>query len=876
MPNRISLLAAASVLAITMGLPAAAIAQAAPFTKGFRYDAAQRIVGEILPDPDGPGPAGFPAVRNTFDDKGNLATVERGVLAVWPAESLAPAAWQGFTVSETIEYRFDLMGRAIRETRKAGGGVVALAQTSFDVLGRRQCQAVRMNLGLATLPDACIQSTAGASGPDRITRYEYDARGRPIQIRTGVGTSLERAERTLAYAGGGNIATLVDARGNRTTYEYDGLARLSRVRHPSTAPAPGFNPASAATALATAGASSTTDYMAFGYDLNGNRVSTRSRNGAVIGFSYDARNQVIQKDLPPGGGQDVFFGYDLAGNRTFARYGSVSGPGITVTYDGVGRPVATSDTTHGSALALSRAFDRDGNRTRLVHPDGAGFDYGFDGGNRLASLALPGGQGALTFSHDGQGRRNGLAYGQGVTTSLSLDGVSRVTGMTHAWPQGGVTFGLAYSPASQVVTRTATSPLFNHAGGQGTVGYVANTLNQYATIGGVGRTWDANGNLSSDGGSTYAYDAENRLVSISGARTASLSYDPLGRLSRIVTPSGDERLFYDGDDLVAVYSASGALIERYVHGDRADEPLVRYSGSSLTAPRPLLADERGSIIGEFSGALQAFAYDEHGNRPAGQASRFGFNGQLWLEAIGKYYYKARIYDPAMGRFLQVDPAGVADQVNLYAYVRNDPVNNSDPGGLATCGKSLSLGTCRLVMDAQGNALSATRAAIADLRNLRQERANVASGSASGLSERALATEASLKANFDSTTNATLGRVESRLESVANFLSDTSGRFTYEAGSAADVRRAGGDPAKVPAYAMRAGDNKVYVMNSFSTFSPDDQVQTLVHEPAHLDGANYRPDQSETYGRVQAQALARSPGGTRRALNNADNYAVFVH
>jgi RHS repeat-associated protein len=69
----------------------------------------------------------------------------------------------------------------------------------------------------------------------------------------------------------------------------------------------------------------------------------------------------------------------------------------------------------------------------------------------------------------------------------------------------------------------------------------------------------------------------------------------------------------------------------------------------------------------------------------GLVVRFRFAGREYDQRTGLYYMRARYYDPQMGRFLSEDPIGIAGGLNLYAYAEDEPVNQSDPLGLARPG-----------------------------------------------------------------------------------------------------------------------------------------------------------------------------------------------
>src|SRR2546421_6435361 len=178
-------------------------------------------------------------------------------------------------------------------------------------------------------------------------------------------------------------------------------------------------------------------------------------------------------------------------------------------------------------------------------------------------------------------------------------------------------------------------------------------------------------------------------------------YDPLGRCVKRWFPdfsAPPTYMYYEGWSLIQEGNNVWSPTRLYVQGNRVDELEVTFNvvtsqyGFHQYDARGhciLTTDIGGNMIEEYD--YDAFGKPHFYSASSGWAwdlgysvfgNRFLFTGREWLSDLKLYDYRARLYHPELGRFLQPDPKEFgAGDYNLYRYCHNDPINKSDPTGL---------------------------------------------------------------------------------------------------------------------------------------------------------------------------------------------------
>lgn len=447
---------------------------------------------------------------------------------------------------------------------------------------------------------------------------------------------------------------MTDAVGRTTSYSYDAMSRLWRVS----------NAAIQATPLTE-----------LAYTPDGFMASLTDANSHTTTFTPDEFDRLSTTTWPDSSTENLT--YDADGNVLTRQ--TRAGQRITFTYDTLNRLSGKAAPLEATA---TYGYDLDG------HLTSAG-----DNSSAIGPASAPAGgtvQYATNLTYDQLNRP--------VSTSWNPAPTQTAPGASST------TFAYGYDPTNRRISQSATDKSWwRYPTTAGSLSYAANSLNEYSTVGSVSPTYDSNGDLTFDGTYSYCYDAESRLTGILSGGTcaspattvASYAYDAQGRRKLKTVGSTGTIYITDADNReVLEYSASsGAPANWYSFAPVAafgPDAVLNQMDVSAGTRQTLIPHVQGSIAAALAsnGALTRFGYETYGENPGLTSSSYRYAARrLDAETAGSpsqpdglYYNRARMYSPALGRFLQPDPFGYAGGNNLYAYVDDDPLNLLDPYG----------------------------------------------------------------------------------------------------------------------------------------------------------------------------------------------------
>jgi RHS repeat-associated protein len=525
-------------------------------------------------------------------------------------------------------------------------------------------------------------------GNGRTTRYEYEGFDRLSAVVNPLGQSLR-----YQYDQANRLRKIVDARSAEIRFDYDPLGRLQRILYPD-------------------GVSEV-----FEYDPAGQLRRLTDRSGLVNEFAYDPDGRVTAIQYADG---RLEFAYDRNGRLVRATCGDST---VTYAYDGYGRIVREEQ----DGIGVAYVYGDNGQLARLELPGGEQITYEYDPNGDLAALTDWDGRRHLFESTDtGEVKthrfpngmiarytynRLGLPVQMGVgrerdprPTALCAyryDGNDNLTEIADN-ALGRVLY--RYDGAGRLIQAQHDDPdrseqfAYDACGNltaiAGVEGFSYDYFNRLQGGPGVRCQSDARGNVilleaQGQGALRLTYNARNLLIraDLPDGTTAEYAYDPFGRRILKRYRGAETRYFWAGDTMVHE-ETTGATEEirdyLYLPGEVPTPVAIRVNGVTFcvhadhrSAPTRV-TDGQGNLV--WMADYSAFGQARIRLNDLPHALRLP--GQYFDAETGLHYNRARYYCPSIGRYLSADPNGFTEGVHFFVYADNDPVNLTDPLGLA--------------------------------------------------------------------------------------------------------------------------------------------------------------------------------------------------
>jgi len=591
-----------------------------------------------------------------YDAVGNQTSITdaNGHITMTAYDANRRATRQTYADGSFSTIQYDANGSKIAETDAAG----VTTKYGYDLKERltQVTDGLRgvTSYGYDELDNRISQTDANG----HTTLFAYDRLGRRVKRTLPLGQS-----ETFSYDAAGNLQSKTDFNSRTTLYSHDASDRLT-----SKTPDIFFD----------------TPLVNFSYTPTGRLAAMVDATG-VTSYTYDQRDRVLSKSTAAG---TLTYTYDPAGRRSSLRSDAVDGVAVDYTWDAAGRLASVTDRTGGGTTSYH--YDAAGHLAGYAYPNGIASTLTYDSLNRLSnvSLATSGNNplAAYAYTFDAVGNRLSLTEASGRTDSWSYDSVYRLTndtiaGGSDARANGSISY--VYDAVGNRTARTSSVPA------------IASTTSMYDHNDRLNTdSYDAEGNTTASGTSTYRYDFEDHLTSANTGQIV-LVYDGQGTLVRraagsVVTayliddgnPTGyaqivEERVggsvsraFVFGRQLVSERQKLGGVWTRSSYG---------YDGHGDV--RLLLAD--GGAI------TDTYDYDAFGNLLSSTGSTpndHRYAGERFDSALGLEYLRARYLSSATGRFITSDPFETDPEILLpfhahaYSYADQNPVNRRDPTG----------------------------------------------------------------------------------------------------------------------------------------------------------------------------------------------------